>query len=252
MGLKRELNYVPNRTAALLPQAIRCSDSVHLHPSLRVFAGKKSKHFRPFMFAALMARLCHQRDIVDQFVANKVSSPDEWLWSRQLRYEVDVEVEAQTGRDSIYASKKKPKDQLGVTKLVVRQLSNICVDYMYEYGGNCPRMIRTAVRNRNVFGLHRWLSSPYGTILVGSRGVANRSNELLGEVCATLGIPLFQQSCVGSDGQLFASKELPQIVERMVLGVAQTNAMCWFKSVHRLPANVLSLFVQCYARVVCK
>lgn len=199
------------------------------------------------MFAALMARLCHQRDIVDQFVANKVKSPEEWLWSRQLRYEVEVET---VHGDSIYASRNKSKNQLGVTKLVVRQLSNICVDYMYEYGGNCPRMIRTSVRNRNIFGLHRWLSSPYGTILVGGRGVANRSSELLGEVCATLGIPLFQQSCVGSDGQLFASKELPQIVERMVLGVAQTNAMCWFKSVHLLPTNVLSLFVQCYARVV--
>ena len=200
------------------------------------------------MFSALMARLCHQRDIVSQFIDNNVTSPDQWMWSRQLRY--DVEVEAVT--DSIYgrSARLKSEGELSVTRLVVKQLNSVSMEYMYEYAGACPRIIRTAVRNRNVFGLYRWLASPYGSILVGGRGVANRSSELLGEVCATLGIPLFQQSCLGSDGLLYASKELPSIVERMVLGVAQTNAMCWFRSVHRLPTNVLSLFVQCYARVV--
>jgi len=71
--------------------------------------------------------LIHHIDIVDALISEGVSSSDDWVWVKQLRY-------YRTGRT-------------GATALVVK-MADAALDYSWEYQGNAPKLVYTPLTDR--------------------------------------------------------------------------------------------------------
>lgn len=71
--------------------------------------------------------LIHHIDVVEALLSEGVSSSDDWVWVKQLRY-------YRTGRT-------------GTTALVVK-MADAALDYSWEYQGNAPKLVYTPLTDR--------------------------------------------------------------------------------------------------------
>ena len=71
--------------------------------------------------------LIHHIDVVEALISEGVSSSDDWVWVKQLRY-------YRTGRT-------------GATALVVK-MADAALDYSWEYQGNAPKLVYTPLTDR--------------------------------------------------------------------------------------------------------
>ncbi len=71
--------------------------------------------------------LIHHIDVVEALISDGVSSSDDWVWVKQLRY-------YRTGRT-------------GATALVVK-MADAALDYSWEYQGNAPKLVYTPLTDR--------------------------------------------------------------------------------------------------------
>ncbi len=71
--------------------------------------------------------LIHHIDVVEALLSEGVSSSDDWVWVKQLRY-------YRTGRT-------------GATALAVK-MADATLDYSWEYQGNAPKLVYTPLTDR--------------------------------------------------------------------------------------------------------
>ena len=88
---------------------------------------------------ALVMDAVHHCDVIDQLSSKDVRSASSWQWQKQLRFYVD----ARTGR-------------------AVARMVDASIDYSYEYQGNTPRLVHTALTDKCYLVLTQGLAHGYG------------------------------------------------------------------------------------------
>lgn len=77
--------------------------------------------------AVQVLELIHHIDVVEALLSEGVSSSDDWVWVKQLRY--------------------YPTGRTGATALMVK-MADAALDYSWEYQGNAPKLVYTPLTDR--------------------------------------------------------------------------------------------------------
>ncbi|KAJ9437970.1 Dynein-1-beta heavy chain [Diplonema papillatum] len=156
----------------------------------------------------------HNRDILDNLQREKVSSPNDFAWSSQLRY--------------FWVTDEK--DQ----KVCQIRMASAQVWYDYEYEGNNGRLVVTALTDRAYMTLTTALQLQRGGLPQGPAGTGK--TETVKDLGKGIAKYVIVFNC--SDGLDYQS------MGRMFSGLAQTGAWSCFDEFNRIEVEVLSVVAQ--------
>ncbi|CUG06458.1 dynein heavy chain, putative [Bodo saltans] len=174
--------------------------------------------FQRNKLVALITIEVHARDILRSLQLAKVSSKDDFDWSKQLRFYRETDT-----------NEKGDESQI----CVIRQAS-ACVKYDYEYLGNSGRLVVTGLTDRAYMTLTTALQLFRGGLPQGPAGTGKTETvKDLGK-----GIAKYVMVFNCSDGLDFKS------LGRMLSGIAQTGGWSCFDEFNRIEVEVLSVVAQ--------
>lgn len=158
---------------------------------------------------ALVLDLVHNMEVVRQLQQSKVRSKDDWMWRKQLRYEM-------------------------VGKRVMIRMSDAQFAYTYEYQGNAPKLVHTALTDRCYLTLTQGIHMGFGGNPYGPAGTGKtESVKALGNA---FGRQVLVFNC--DEGIDF------QAMGRIFIGLVKCGAWGCFDEFNRLKEDQLSAISQ--------
>ncbi|CAE8597984.1 unnamed protein product [Polarella glacialis] len=163
----------------------------------------------------------HGRDIVEAFVINKITDPQDFKWLSQLRFHWTF---CPQGQDLVSYTQEDLK-----TCLI--KICDWCTIYCYEYVGNCGRLVITPLTDRCYITLTQALGLVLGGAPAGPAGTGK--TETTKDLSRALGLQIVVFNC--SDQMTY------QTMGNIFMGIAQTG--CWgcFDEFNRISIEVLSV-----------
>jgi len=162
----------------------------------------------------LITEFAHQRDVIENLTAHKVSNPEHHLWLLQMRY--------------IYTPSGNHSDRLHI------EMANASFSYGFEYLGVTDRLVRTPLTNSSFLALTQALSQRMGGSPYGPAGTGKT------ETVKALGLQLGRFVLVFNCDDTFNY----QAMGRIFLGICQVGAWGCFDEFNRLQESILSAVSQ--------
>ncbi|CBZ52391.1 hypothetical protein NCLIV_021800 [Neospora caninum Liverpool] len=153
----------------------------------------------------------HARDVVESFIAKKLTEASSFQWQSQLRF---------------YWAHKP-----GEEKTCVVRMCDWSTTYMYEYVGNCGRLVITPLTDRCYITLTQALNLMMGGAPAGPAGTGK--TETTKDLSRAIGLPVFVFNC--SDQMNYLS------MAQIFMGLAQSGAWGCFDEFNRISIEVLSV-----------
>ena len=175
---------------------------------------------------ALILDVIHHLDVLEDLTANKVSSLDDWFWSKQLRYIHHPEIS-----DSDHDGGGSMAGGLSPVSVNMVQAE---FQYSFEYQGNAPKLVYTPLTDKCYLTLTQAMALGYGGNPYGPAGTGKtESVKALGQ-------------CLGRQVLVFNCDEEFnfQSMERIFVGLMRCGAWGCFDEFNRLEEDVLSAISQ--------
>ena len=123
---------------------------------------------------ALILDVIHHLDVLEDLTANKVSSLDDWFWSKQLRYIHHPEIS-----DSDHDGGGSMAGGLSPVSVNMVQAE---FQYSFEYQGNAPKLVYTPLTDKCYLTLTQAMALGYGGNPYGPAGTGKtESVKALGQ-----------------------------------------------------------------------
>ncbi|PFH34573.1 dynein heavy chain family protein [Besnoitia besnoiti] len=154
----------------------------------------------------------HARDVVESFINKKLTEASSFQWQSQLRF---------------YWAQKPGEE----TKTCIVRMCDWSTTYMYEYVGNCGRLVITPLTDRCYITLTQALNLMMGGAPAGPAGTGK--TETTKDLSRAIGLPVFVFNC--SDQMNYLS------MAQIFMGLAQSGAWGCFDEFNRISIEVLSV-----------
>jgi dynein heavy chain 2 len=170
------------------------------------FSGQVLEHLK---MKALVMDLVHNIDVVEQLQNAKVTSLDAWMWRKQLRYYFE--------------------DNKAVVKMF-----DASFQYTYEYQGNAPKLVHTALTDKCYLTLTQGMHMGFGGNPYGPAGTGK--TESVKALASCMGRQVLVFNC--DEGIDFQS------MGRIFIGLVKCGAWGCFDEFNRLKEDQLSAISQ--------
>ncbi len=167
----------------------------------------------------------HARDVIDNFVAQKIIESSAFQWQSQLRFYWQMEPKGEGGKSNLVSL--TPDDQ----KTCVIKICDWVTIYLYEYIGNCGRLVITPLTDRCYITLTQALNLTLGGAPAGPAGTGK--TETTKDLSRALGLPIVVFNC--SDQMSYLT------TANIFMGLASTGAWGCFDEFNRISIEVLSV-----------
>nr|PIL99668.1 dynein heavy chain family protein [Toxoplasma gondii COUG] len=154
----------------------------------------------------------HARDVVESFITKKLTEASAFQWQSQLRF---------------YWAQKPGEEK----KTCLVRMCDWSTTYMYEYVGNCGRLVITPLTDRCYITLTQALNLIMGGAPAGPAGTGK--TETTKDLSRAIGLPVFVFNC--SDQMNYLS------MAQIFMGLAQSGAWGCFDEFNRISIEVLSV-----------
>merc|ERR1719424_2619797 len=172
----------------------------------------------------------HTRDIVDMFVIKRLTDMTAFAWTSQLRFHW---TQCPKGQDLVTFT----PDEL---KTCVIRICDWVTIYLYEYIGNCGRLVITPLTDRCYITLTQALNLVLGGAPAGPAGTGK--TETTKDLARALGLSIVVFNC--SDQMSYLS------MGQIFMGLAQVGAWGCFDEFNRISIEVLSVVSSQYKAVL--
>jgi len=173
----------------------------------------------------------HGRDVIEGFVLKKVTDASSFAWQSQLKFYL-----AQKPAHPPTLVSFTPDDQ----KTCVVRICDWVTIYLYEYVGNCGRLVITPLTDRCYITLTQALNLILGGAPAGPAGTGK--TETTKDLSRAIGLPIVVFNC--SDQMSYLT------LAQIFMGLAQTGAWGCFDEFNRISIEVLSVVSTQYKSVL--
>jgi dynein heavy chain len=163
------------------------------------------------ILSALITLEVHSRDIVQDLINARITSPSDFEWMKQMRYYWDAETDSLTVR-----------------------MTSTTFNYGYEYLGCSSRLVITPLTDRCYLTLTSAMALNLGGSPVGPAGTGK--TETVKDLAKALARQCIVFNC--SDNLDY------KMMGKMFAGLAQSGAWCCFDEFNRIDIEVLSVIAQ--------
>merc|ERR1719424_2499533 len=172
----------------------------------------------------------HTRDIVDMFVIKRLTDATDFKWQQQLRF--------------FWAPCPPGGNLVSFTpdsmKTCVIRICDWVTIYLFEYIGNCGRLVITPLTDRCYITLSQALNLILGGASAGPAGTGK--TETTKDLSRALGLPIVVFNC--SDQMSYLT------MAQIFMGLAQTGSWGCFDEFNRISIEVLSVVSTQYKSVL--
>eukprot|EP00931_Biecheleriopsis_adriatica_P003888 TRINITY_DN10563_c0_g2_i1.p1 TRINITY_DN10563_c0_g2~~TRINITY_DN10563_c0_g2_i1.p1 ORF type:complete len:2985 (-),score=661.93 TRINITY_DN10563_c0_g2_i1:306-8801(-) len=172
----------------------------------------------------------HSRDVIENFVVQKVNDATDFRWVSQLRFYWSL---CPSGANLVSFT---PDHQ----KTCIIRICDWTTCYLYEYVGNCGRLVITPLTDRCYITLTQALNLSLGGAPAGPAGTGK--TETTKDLSRALGLPIVVFNC--SDQMTYQS------TAQIFMGLAQVGAWGCFDEFNRISIEVLSVVSTQYKSVL--
>merc|ERR1719424_1320635 len=172
----------------------------------------------------------HTRDIVDMFVIKRLTDMTAFAWTSQLRFHW---TQCPKGQDLVTFT----PDEL---KTCVIRICDWVTIYLFEYIGNCGRLVITPLTDRCYITLSQALNLCLGAAPAGPAGTGK--TETTKDLSRAIGLPIVVFNC--SDQMSYLT------MASIFMGLAQTGSWGCFDEFNRISIEVLSVVSTQYKSVL--
>jgi dynein heavy chain len=176
------------------------------------------------LMGAIIVLDVHGITVLENLVEAKISSCNDFDWSKQLRYYWIPE----DGEPCCTSQGDEFLNDCAVKQTIA------CFKYSYEYLGNTPRLVVTPLTDKCYMTLTGAMHLNYGGAPAGPAGTGK--TETTKDLGKALAVPIIVFNC--SDGLDY------KIMERFFSGLAQAGAWACFDEFNRIQVEVLSVIAQ--------
>uniref|UniRef100_A0A7S1KS08 Cytoplasmic dynein 2 heavy chain 1 n=1 Tax=Percolomonas cosmopolitus TaxID=63605 RepID=A0A7S1KS08_9EUKA len=170
----------------------------------------KDNNLQELKIKALILDLIHNIDVVQQLIDSDIQNESDWMWQKQLRFELNEE------------------------KKAIAKMCDAQFDYTYEYQGNVAKLVHTPLTDKCYLTLTQGMHLGYGGNPYGPAGTGKtESVKALGSL---LGRQTLVQNC--DEGIDFQS------MGRIFIGLVKCGAWGCFDEFNRLKEDQLSAVSQ--------
>jgi dynein heavy chain len=187
---------------------------------IRRVQGKMSGELRCKVITVITIDV-HARDVVDGFVVKRLADPSAFAWMSQLRFYWNY---CPQGQNLVTFT---PDDQ----KTIVIKICDWVTIYLYEYVGNCGRLVITPLTDRCYITLSQALNLTLGGAPAGPAGTGK--TETTKDLSRALGLPIVVFNC--SDQMSYLT------MAQIFMGLASTGSWGCFDEFNRISIEVLSV-----------
>jgi dynein heavy chain len=172
----------------------------------------------------------HARDVIDFFVQRRLTDASAFAWQSQLRFHWAL---CPPGADLVSFT---PEEM----KTCVIRICDCVTIYLYEYIGNCGRLVITPLTDRCYITLTQALNLNLGGAPAGPAGTGK--TETTKDLSRAIGLPIVVFNC--SDQMTYLT------MAQIFMGLAQTGSWGCFDEFNRISIEVLSVVSTQYKSVL--
>jgi dynein heavy chain len=177
----------------------------------------------------------HARDMVEKYVQLKLTDQSVFQWQSQLRFYWGMKPQGklQNGVDIVSVTNNEKKT-------CIIKICDWVTLYLYEYVGNCGRLVITPLTDRCYITLSQAMNLILGAAPAGPAGTGK--TETTKDLSRALGLPIMVFNC--SDQMSYLT------MANIFMGLGQTGAWGCFDEFNRISIEVLSVVSTQYKTIL--
>jgi dynein heavy chain len=177
----------------------------------------------------------HARDMVEKYVQLKLTDQSVFQWQSQLRFYWGMKPQGklQNGVDIVSVTTDEKKT-------CIIKICDWVTLYLYEYVGNCGRLVITPLTDRCYITLSQAMNLILGAAPAGPAGTGK--TETTKDLSRALGLPIMVFNC--SDQMSYLT------MANIFMGLGQTGAWGCFDEFNRISIEVLSVVSTQYKTIL--